>query len=242
MAPRKRHGGIVSEVSARGRAGVRSGPPCSVSGVGKISLAHRGKSARGRCGGLAGDLSAEAADQSCWLTLHPFMAPAGGLAVLSNFLGVSAVQVHQAVGHKDGGETDQEREQADVYPRESHGVTSGAVFARELGVRGLDAIRRRAISMPSAASYLGLPTAFNDPPNALKSRGRILGVDSSPGVPPSRCRPVSVAQWARLGIFETGRLRILHPVRAHLSIHVGACSVLRMSSNDVRFWQKPGEI
>jgi hypothetical protein len=50
------------------------------------------------------------------------MAPTHGLAVLQDFLRVSAIQIQEAVGHEDGGEAEEKREQADVYPRKSHGT------------------------------------------------------------------------------------------------------------------------
>jgi hypothetical protein len=50
------------------------------------------------------------------------MAPAHGLAVLQDLLGISAIQIQEAVGHEDGGEAEKKSEQADVYPRKSHGT------------------------------------------------------------------------------------------------------------------------
>ena len=57
---------------------------------------------------LAGDLSAEATDQTGGFTPDPFMRLAHGLAIPEYLLRISSIQVHQALCHENGGEADQE--------------------------------------------------------------------------------------------------------------------------------------
>lgn len=57
--------------------------------------------------------------------------------------------------------------------------------------------------MPMFAFCHGSAMAFSNPPNALKSQGRVFGPDATTGVLPPRRSPVTVAQWARMRIFET---------------------------------------
>ena len=57
---------------------------------------------------LAGDLSAEATDQTGGFTPDPFMRLAHGLAIPEYLLCISSVQIHKAVGRENGGEADQE--------------------------------------------------------------------------------------------------------------------------------------
>jgi hypothetical protein len=68
------------------------------------------------------------------------MAPAHGLAILSDLLGVPSVQVQQALGREDGGEAEQECEKADVYPGETHGITSENRVERTLRVGSRDPV------------------------------------------------------------------------------------------------------
>jgi hypothetical protein len=51
------------------------------------------------------------------------MRIAPGLAIPEDLLGIASVQVHQAMGCEDSGKADQERDQANVGPTETHETT-----------------------------------------------------------------------------------------------------------------------
>jgi hypothetical protein len=80
----------------------------------------------GRAGGLAGDLSAESANQSVGFRPHPLVAGASRLTVPSNFLGVSSVEIGKDLRHEDSGKTKEECYCADIQnPGNGHGISSG---------------------------------------------------------------------------------------------------------------------
>ncbi len=49
------------------------------------------------------------------------MTLAHRLTIAENLLGILSVQIHYALAREDSREADQERNQADVYPGETHG-------------------------------------------------------------------------------------------------------------------------
>jgi hypothetical protein len=66
-------------------------------------------------------LAAEVADQTRGgIEPHPLMTPAEGLAVPSNLLGVTLVEVDQTLHHEDGPKADDHGKQANVNPGEGH--------------------------------------------------------------------------------------------------------------------------
>ena len=57
--------------------------------------------------------------------------------------------------------------------------------------------------MPIVAFCPGSAMTFSHPSNALKSQGQVSGAHATRGILPPRRAPVTVAQWASMGIFET---------------------------------------